>query len=324
MSDTIVKTTDLSVAFKVKKDLVPAVRQVSLSLEKGRTLVILGESGSGKSTYMKALLRILPHDAAIDGAAEFMGEDLLLKNEKEMRELRGDRISMIYQDSLSALDPMYKVGDQVIETIRAHRKSVSRAEAREQAEQLFVKVGIPSPRERMRTYPHELSGGMRQRAVIAMSLCCSPYLLLADEPTTALDVTIQKQILNLFLELQEKDGMSIMMVTHDIGVAAQVADEIAIMYGGIIMEYGSTREVLEEPANPYTRALIAALPKSGDRGRLVAIDGQPPTIVSMPSGCPFADRCAYATQICKSSIPHLTPVTQTHQTACHLYERKEE
>ena len=230
MSDIIVKTTGLCADFKIKDRMVRAVNRVSLSLERGKTLVILGESGSGKSTYMKALLRILPKTAAVEGQAEFLGNDLFRMSEKEFRDIRGNRMAMIYQDSLSALDPMYKVGYQIVETIRAH-SSLTKAEARERVEELFVKVGIPSPRERMNAYPHEMSGGMRQRAVIAMALCCNPCLLLADEPTTALDVTIQKQILNLFLELQESDRMSIMMVTHDIGVAAQGADQIAIMYG---------------------------------------------------------------------------------------------
>ena len=177
-------------------------------------------------------------------------------------------------------------------------------------------VGIPASRKH--EFPHQFSGGMKQRVMIAMALACSPELLIADEPTTALDVTIQKQILNLFLELQESDRMSIMMVTHDIGVAAQVADQIAIMYGGIILECGATRQVLETPANPYTKALIAALPKSGNRERLVAIEGQPPTIVHMPPGCPFSNRCAYATEACRQSVPELKPIDEHHMTACHM------
>ena len=317
MSEVIVKTDKLCADFKIKDKMVRAVNQVSLSLEQGKTLVILGESGSGKSTYMKALLRILPKTAAVAGKAEFLGRDLFGVSEKEFRDIRGNQMAMIYQDSLSALDPMYKVGYQVAETIHAHTQ-LSKAEARERVEELFVKVGIPSPKERMNAYPHEMSGGMRQRAVIAMALCCNPSLLLADEPTTALDVTIQKQILNLFLELQESDQMSIMMVTHDIGVAAQVADQIAIMYGGIILEYGATKAVLETPANPYTKALIAALPKSGNRERLTAIEGQPPTIVHMPPGCPFSNRCAYATDACRAAIPELQPIDEDHMTACHM------
>ena len=317
MSEVIVKTDKLCADFKIKDKMVRAVNQVSLSLEQGKTLVILGESGSGKSTYMKALLRILPKTAAVAGKAEFLGRDLFGMSEKEFRDIRGNQMSMIYQVSLSALSPMYKVGYQVAETIHAHTQ-LSKAEARERVEELFVKVGIPSPKERMNAYPHEMSGGMRQRAVIAMALCCNPSLLLADEPTTALDVTIQKQILNLFLELQESDQMSIMMVTHDIGVAAQVADQIAIMYGGIILEYGATKAVLETPANPYTKALIAALPKSGNRERLTAIEGQPPTIVHMPPGCPFSNRCAYATDACRAAIPELQPIDEDHMTACHM------
>ena len=308
MSDIIVKTTGLCADFKIKDRMVRAVNRVSLSLERGKTLVILGESGSGKSTYMKALLRILPKTAAVEGQAEFLGNDLFRMSEKEFRDIRGNRMAMIYQDSLSALDPMYKVGYQIVETIRAH-SSLTKAEARERVEELFVKVGIPSPRERMNAYPHEMSGGMRQRAVIAMALCCNPCLLLADEPTTALDVTIQKQILNLFLELQESDRMSIMMVTHDIGVAAQVADQIAIMYGGIILECGATRQVLETPANPYTKALIAALPKSGNPERPVAI--RPPLSICrldapFPTAAPTQPR--RAGRAFQSSSPSMSTI----------------
>ena len=319
MSDIIVKTTGLCADFKIKDRMVRAVNRVSLSLERGKTLVILGESGSGKSTYMKALLRILPKTAAVEGQAEFLGNDLFRMSEKEFRDIRGNRMTMIYQDSLSALDPMYKVGYQIVETIRAH-SSLTKAEARERVEELFVKVGIPSPRERMNAYPHEMSGGMRQRAVIAMALCCNPCLLLADEPTTALDVTIQKQILNLFLELQESDRMSIMMVTHDIGVAAQVADQIAIMYGGIILECGATRQVLETPANPYTKALISAipLPKYNAPDNQIILKGEITSPINVTKSCRFAPRCVYAKPECFENEPQLEEIEKDHFVKCHF------
>ena len=266
---------------------------------------------------MKALLRILPKTAAVEGQAEFLGNDLFRMSEKEFRDIRGNRMAMIYQDSLSALDPMYKVGYQIVETIRAH-SSLTKAEARERVEELFVKVGIPSPRgadERLPTRDerrHAPAGGHRYGAVL-QSLPAA-----GGRAHNGPGCHHPKQILNLFLELQESDRMSIMMVTHDIGVAAQVADQIAIMYGGIILECGATRQVLETPANPYTKALIAALPKSGNRERLVAIEGQPPTIVHMPPGCPFSNRCAYATEACRQSVPELKPIDEHHMTACHM------
>ena len=290
---------------------VKALDGVKLDVKEGEVHALCGENGAGKSTLMKIIAGAQGYTS---GHMYINDQEVVFHSTKEADNMG---MAMIYQDSLSALDPMYKVGYQIVETIRAH-SSLTKAEARERVEELFVKVGIPSPRERMNAYPHEMSGGMRQRAVIAMALCCNPCLLLADEPTTALGVTIQKQILNLFLELQESDRMSIMMVTHDIGVAAQVADQIAIMYGGIILECGATRQVLETPANPYTKALIAALPKSGNRERLVAIEGQPPTIVHMPPGCPFSNRCAYATEACRQSVPELKPIDEHHMTACHM------
>lgn len=315
MSDILV-TENVCVDFIIKKRRVPAVRNVSLSLKEGKTLVVLGESGSGKSTYMKSFLKILPSNAIISGTVNFMGGNLLEKSEKSLREIRGNSVAMIYQDSLSALDPMYRVGDQIVETIRAH-ENVTKQEAVKRAKSLFAKVGIPSPEERMKAYPHEMSGGMRQRAVIAMALACNPKVLLADEPTTALDVTIQKQILRLFRDLQKEDRMAVMMVTHDIGVAAQIGDEIAVLYGGRVVEAGSAEEVLEHPANPYTKALISALPQRGHRGPLRAIDGQPPIITRMPAGCPFSNRCKLVTDQCKKEIPELHKVGGTHVSACH-------
>ena len=257
MSDIIVKTTGLCADFKIKDRMVRAVNRVSLSLERGKTLVILGESGSGKSTYMKALLRILPKTAAVEGQAEFLGNDLFRMSEKEFRDIRGNRMAMIYQDSLSALDPMYKVGYQIVETIRAH-SSLTKAEARERVEELFVKVGIPSPRERMNAYPHEMSGGMRQRAMIAIALACSPKLLIADEPTTALDVTIQAQILNLIKRLNRELDMTTILITHDLGVVATLCDKVVVMYGGLIMEDGTVEEIFYHPKHPYTCLLYTS------------------------------------------------------------------
>ena len=263
MSDIIVKTTGLCADFKIKDRMVRAVNRVSLSLERGKTLVILGESGSGKSTYMKALLRILPKTAAVEGQAEFLGNDLFRMSEKEFRDIRGNRMAMIYQDSLSALDPMYKVGYQIVETIRAH-SSLTKAEARERVEELFVKVGIPSPRERMNAYPHEMSGGMRQRAVIAMALCCNPCLLLADEPTTALDVTIQAQILDLLRNLKDKINSSIMLITHDLELALLTADRVIVLYGGRVVEETDAAAFQDERnlKHPYTKALFRSMPKN--------------------------------------------------------------
>ena len=318
MSDIIVKTTGLCADFKIKDRMVRAVNRVSLSLERGKTLVILGESGSGKSTYMKALLRILPKTAAVEGQAEFLGNDLFRMSEKEFRDIRGNRMAMIYQDSLSALDPMYKVGYQIVETIRAH-SSLTKAEARERVEELFVKVGIPSPRERMNAYPHEMSGGMRQRAMIAIALACSPKLLIADEPTTALDVTIQAQILNLIKRLNRELDMTTILITHDLGVVATLCDKVVVMYGGLIMEDGTVEEIFYHPKHPYTMGLIDSIPRvtGGEKQRLKPIPGTPPNLIHPPKGCPFSTRCPYCMNVCMEEMP---PYFQEdgHRTMCWL------
>ena len=275
------------------------LRDISFTLHEGEIVAILGRSGAGKSTFLRILAGLVP---ASSGTVTYRGTDITGPN---------PGVGLVFQTF--ALMPWLTVQANVELGLEA--RGVPREERRRAALQAIDAIGLDGFEN---AYPKELSGGMRQRAVIAMALCCNPCLLLADEPTTALDVTIQKQILNLFLELQESDRMSIMMVTHDIGVAAQVADQIAIMYGGIILECGATRQVLETPANPYTKALIAALPKSGNRERLVAIEGQPPTIVHMPPGCPFSNRCAYATEACRQSVPELKPIDEHHMTACHM------
>ena len=318
MSRRLLSVRNLKTSFFTHVGEVKAVRGISFDVNQGEVLGIVGESGSGKSVTSLSIMGLLQHPGrVVDGEIFFQDQDILSYGKRRMRRVRGKEIAMIFQDPMTSLNPVYTVGNQIMEMLQEH-EDIGKGEAKRRAIEMLRMVGIPSPEKRIHNYPHELSGGMRQRAVIAMALCCNPCLLLADEPTTALDVTIQKQILNLFLELQESDRMSIMMVTHDIGVAAQVADQIAIMYGGIILECGATRQVLETPANPYTKALIAALPKSGNRERLVAIEGQPPTIVHMPPGCPFSNRCTYATEACRQSVPELKPIDEHHMTACHM------
>lgn len=317
MSETILKIENLTTEFSIQGRLVPAVRGVSLEVKKGKTLVVLGESGSGKSVMLRSILRVLPRGTQTAGSIVYKGEELLGKSETEMRAIRGNRISMVFQDSLSAMDPLYRVGVQVGENIREHRRTPA-ATLRSKVVGLFEKVGIPSPEARIHAFPHEMSGGMRQRSVIAMALSNTPDVLLADEPTTALDVTIQAQILTLFKQIQQEFGMTLILVTHDIGVAAEMADEIAVMYAGRIVEYGEAKQVLSAPSHPYTQGLIAATPQKGRRGRLKVIPGQPPSITRMPAGCAFAERCAKATAECRAEMPQPAPIGGIHQASCHL------
>jgi oligopeptide/dipeptide ABC transporter ATP-binding protein len=317
MSDTILKIDNLVTEFSVQGRHVPAVRGVSLEVKRGRTLVVLGESGSGKSVMLRSILRVLPRGTRTSGSIIYNGQELLDKSYAEMRAIRGNRIAMVFQDSLSAMDTLYRVGHQVGETIREHQPT-TRQIVGKKVIQLFEKVGIPSPEARVKAFPHEMSGGMRQRSVIAMALSCTPDLLLADEPTTALDVTIQAQILTLFKQIQEEFGMTMILVTHDIGVAVEMADEIAVMYAGRIVEFGEAKQVLGEPSHPYTRGLIAATPQKGKRGKLEVIPGQPPSITNLPTGCAFAERCSKAMAECRSKMPPEVYINGSHYASCHL------
>ncbi|MFE8993493.1 ABC transporter ATP-binding protein [Streptomyces collinus] len=317
---------DLKVHFPTEDGLVKSVDGVSFTLEKGRTLGIVGESGSGKSVTSLALLGLHKGTRAqVGGEIWLEGRELVALPEAQMRALRGRTVSMIFQDPLSALHPFFTVGSQIAEAYRVHHK-VSKKEARDRAVEMLKRVGIPQPERRVRDYPHQFSGGMRQRAMIAMSLVCDPELLIADEPTTALDVTVQAQILDLIRDLQEEFGSAVVIITHDLGVVADVADDILVMYGGRRIEYGTTRDVLKDPQHPYTWGLLQSMPHlSGDVGeRLNPIPGSPPSLINLPDGCAFHPRCAYKGWVsqgrCTAERPELRLVSgsERHLAACHL------
>ncbi|MFJ4537390.1 ABC transporter ATP-binding protein [Streptomyces tibetensis] len=317
---------DLRVHFPTEDGLVKSVDGVSFTLEKGRTLGIVGESGSGKSVTSLALLGLHKGTRAqVSGEIWLEGRELVTLPEAGMRALRGRTVSMIFQDPLSALHPFFTVGSQIAEAYRVHHK-VSKKEAKDRAVEMLKRVGIPQPERRVRDYPHQFSGGMRQRAMIAMSLVCDPALLIADEPTTALDVTVQAQILDLIRDLQEEFGSAVVIITHDLGVVSDIADDILVMYGGRRIEYGSTREVLKQPQHPYTWGLLQSMPHlGGDVGtRLNPIPGTPPSLINLPDGCSFHPRCAYKGWVtdgrCTAERPELRLVSgsERHLAACHL------
>jgi oligopeptide/dipeptide ABC transporter ATP-binding protein len=320
----LLSVRDLVTVFPARDSLVCAVNGVSFDLRAGETLGLVGESGSGKSVTCRSLLRLVPEPGQIiGGSIEFEGQDILGLSPRALRAVRGSQIAMIFQDPMSSLNPVFTVGSQIIEPLRQHR-GMSGREARREAVELLDRVGIASPGERLRAYPHELSGGMRQRAMIAVAISCRPKLLLADEPTTALDVTIQDQILSLLLELQAQEGMAIVLVSHDLGVIAQTCDRVAVMYAGYVVEQAATTDLFAAPKHPYTAALLAALPelahRRGDR-RLVAITGQPPDLADLPDGCPFAPRCAHARPACAEVSMELLPAGGRDQsTACPFHE----
>jgi peptide/nickel transport system ATP-binding protein len=322
MSDALLRVEDLRVSFDTDDGVVHAVDGISYDVHAGKTLGIVGESGSGKSVSSLTTIGLTrARNSKIEGRMMFGGKDLLALSEEDLRKIRGNEIAMIFQDPLSSLHPFYKVGAQLVEAIHTHRR-VSKAAARARAIELLELVGIPDPGRRIDAYPHQYSGGMRQRAMIAMALANEPKLLFADEPTTALDVTVQAQILALLEDLQERLGMAIVLITHDLGVVAEIADEIAVMYAGRIVERGPTREIFARPQHPYTWGLLESIPRlDTPRGQeLVPIPGRPPSLIRRPSGCFFHPRCLYVQDDHKRIDPRLEPIpgAAEHQVACLL------
>lgn len=321
MADKILEVENLRTSFFTHVGEVKAIRGVSFHLDKGETLGIVGESGSGKSVTSMSVMRLLQSPGKIvDGKIFFNGENLIKKDEKEMQKIRGNDISMIFQDPMTSLNPVYTIGNQIMEAIIKHQK-LDKAKAKEKAIEMLKIVGIPSPEKRIDQYPHEFSGGMRQRAMIAMALSCEPQLLIADEPTTALDVTIQAQILELMKGLKDRLQTSIILITHDLGVVADVCSRIIVMYGGIILEEGTSEEIFYNPKHPYTLGLLKSVPKLTDKKnkeRLIPIPGSPPDLLKPPVGCPFAARCEYAMKVCTQQMPEYTQISKTQRSLCWL------
>lgn len=324
MSENLIEVKKLVTQFSGKNGTVTAVDGVSFSIRRGETLGIVGESGCGKSVTSMSILRLIPaHSGKIaSGEILFGGRDLTKLSEKEIRQIRGNEIAMIFQDSMTGLNPVMTIGKQLVETITAHSKMDKKA-AWDRAEEMLRKVGIPSPAQRLKEYPHQLSGGMRQRVMIAMALSCNASLFIADEPTTALDVTIQAQILELMRELKEKENKSIMLITHDMGVVAEMADDVMVMYAGKEMEYGDVRSIFKNPLHPYTQGLLKSIPRldQDSSEKLFNIKGSVPDLSEMPKGCRFCTRCPEARPLCETREPGLAEI-DGHKVRCWKYDRE--
>jgi oligopeptide/dipeptide ABC transporter ATP-binding protein len=318
---SLLEVSDLRTHFHTDQGIARAVDGVSFAVERGEVLGIVGESGCGKSVTSLSILRLVPEppgEIVAGSSVRFDGRELLALSRSEMRSVRGNDIAMIFQEPMTSLNPVYTVGDQIAETVRLHRR-VGRKAAKGQAVEMLRLVGLPDPEERAGAYPHELSGGQRQRVMIAMALSCEPDLLIADEPTTALDVTIQAQILDLLASLRERLGMAMILITHDLGVVAEVCDRVAVMYAGRIVEQGRVGDIFDDPRHPYTQGLLRAIPRLGRRAeRLTVIPGIVPNPIEWPSGCRFNTRCPYAWDRCLREEPQLIPVGSEHASRCWL------
>ena len=319
----LLEVKNLKTQFKIEEGIINAVNGVNFNIDKGEVLAIVGESGSGKSVTSLSIMGLIESKdrEVVNGEIIFKGENLLKKNKKEMQNIRGNEISMIFQEPMTSLNPVFTIGKQITEVIIRH-ENVSKKEAEKKAVEMLELVGIPSPEERIKDYPHQMSGGMRQRAMIAMALICNPELLIADEPTTALDVTIQAQILDLMLKLKEKLGTAILLITHDLGVVAEVADRVAVMYCGKIVESGTVEEIFEKPLHPYTEGLLKSIPKIEDEcEKLFMIPGMVPNPLEMPKGCAFSTRCSKCNQMCINDEPPIFG-KDGRSVRCFLYANK--
>lgn len=324
MTAPLLKIENLKTHFFTEDGVVPAVDGVNLQVNRGETLAVVGESGSGKSITALSIMRLVPSPPGriIDGKVWFDGDDLLKKSDNEMRDIRGDRISMIFQEPMTSLNPVYRVGYQIAETLMRHRH-MDKKEAWQVAVDMLRVTGIPIPEKRVYDFPHQMSGGMRQRVMIAMALACEPQLLIADEPTTALDVTIQAQILDLMAELKDKFNTSIILITHDLAVVAEVADRAVVMYCGQIVEEGPVESLLTNPLHPYTEGLLRSIPRLDDeQKRLYMIEGMVPNLLTLPQGCYFNPRCPYATDTCRSKKPVMTDAGNGRRVCCWRYPKE--
>lgn len=323
MSENILELKNLKTHFFTKHGEVPAVDGVDITVPKGKIIGIVGESGCGKSVTATSIMHLIEKPGRIvDGQVLFDGEDITYASAKEINKIRGDRMTMIFQEPMTSLNPVYTVGKQVSEAIILHQH-VSKEEAKQMTIDIFEQVGIPEPEKRFKSYPHQLSGGLRQRVMIGMAMVCKPDLMIADEPTTALDVTIEAQILHLMREMQQKSGASIIMITHNLGVVAELCDEVYVMYAGKVMEHAEIHELFENPCHPYTYGLLNSIPDTqGTKERLYTIKGMVPNLLKLPEGCRFCPRCDKAMKICMTTQPELQTVADGHEVRCHLFDKE--